>query len=296
MQPFKWFLIFGFLFAVAGMLACRPAALPAAATPTANTLGNDNAGLQILFANSRHVVGANRFALGLIRNGASVKDARVHLKFFDLTSGEVITTGETDAPFLGDNLGEAGVYVAYTTFDKAGKWGVEVTVSQTGLASESQRLAFDVLIDDPTPGIGDDAPHTNNPILQDVNGERSKICSALDDDSILHRIRIADALENGKPTVILFATPRFCTTRTCGPSLQVVMGLAQNYADKVNFVHVEVYKNFDTFEVADAMREWNLDTEPWLFFIDANGKIVDRYEGGITSQEIVPAFLKFIGP
>lgn len=54
-------------------------------------------------------------------------------------------------------------------------------------------------------------------------------------------------------------------------------------------------KNFETFEVVDAMREWNLETGPWLVFVDASGKIVRKYEGGITSKEIVPDFLKFIG-
>lgn len=254
-----------------------------------------DAGLQVLLANSRNVIGENRFALGVVRDGRSVKDAQVHLKFFDLTSGEAIAAQETDAPYYGDNLGEAGVYVAHANFDKAGNWGVEVVVVEDGRAPEAKRIAFTVLANDLSPGIGDDAPRTKNPTLQDVNGDRTKISSATEDDSILHRISIADAVTNGKPTVILFATPRFCTTRTCGPSHQVVMGLAQNYADKVNFIHVEVYKNFETFEVADAMREWNLETEPWLFFVDRNGKIVDRYEGGITAREVVPAFLKFIG-
>ncbi len=251
--------------------------------------------LQVLLANSRNVVGANRFALGLVRDGNSVKDAQVHLQFFDLTSGQAVATQETDAPYYGDNLGQAGVYVAHAAFARAGDWGVEVTVNEAGRAPEIQRLAFTVLAQDPSPGIGAPAPRTRNLTLQDVNGDRAKICSAVEDDSILHRISIADAVTNGKPTVILFATPRFCTTRTCGPSLQVVMGLAQNYADRVNFIHVEVYKNFETFEVADAMREWNLETEPWLYFVDREGKIAAKFEGGITAKEIVPAFLKFIG-
>jgi hypothetical protein len=251
--------------------------------------------LQVLLASSQHVVGANRFPVGVIRGGRSVKDAQVHLKFFDITSGEPVAQGEAAAPYFGDNLGEAGVYVGYVDLDKPGAWGVEATVTEPGHAPETKRIGFEVLAQDPSPGVGDDAPRTKNPTLKDVNGDRTKISSALDDDSILHRISIADAVTNGKPTVILFATPRFCTTRTCGPSHQVVMSLAQNYADRVNFIHVEVYKNFETFEAADAMQEWNLRTEPWLFFVDAQGKIVAKYEGGITSKEIVPAFLKFIG-
>jgi hypothetical protein len=288
-----WSIVCGLLVSGCSSNATVPNALaptPANSTPIAE------AGLQVLLANSRNVVGQNRFALGIVRDGRSVKDARVQLAFFDLTSGDAIPVQETDAPFYGDNLGEAGVYVAHAVFDKAGTWGVQVTVNENGHAPESKRIAFEVLAQDPSPGIGADAPRTKNPTLKDVNGDRTKISSALDDDRILHRISIADAVTNGKPTVILFATPRFCTTRTCGPSHQVVMGLAQNYSDRVNFIHVEVYKNFDTFEVADAMREWNLETEPWLFFVDPNGKIVAKYEGGITAKEIVPAFLKFIGP
>lgn len=252
-------------------------------------------GLEVILANSQHILGANRFPVGVIRDGRSVKDAQVHLKFFDLTSGQPVAKSESDAPYFGDNLGEAGVYIAHATFDKAGDWGVEATVTEAGHDPETKRIGFPVLAQDPSPGIGDDAPRTKNPTLKDVNGDRTKISSALEDDSILHQISIADAVTNGKPTVILFATPRFCTTRTCGPSHQVVLSLAQNYADRVNFVHIEVYKNFETFEPADAMLEWNLQTEPWLFFVDKNGKIVDKFEGGITSKEIVPAFLKFIG-
>jgi hypothetical protein len=273
--------------------AVSPPGTGPAATPPSTPAAA--AGLQVLLANSVHIVGPSRFPVGVVRDGHSVKDAQLHLKFYSLATDPPVLKGEADAPFYGDNLGEAGVYVAHTTFDSAGKWGVEAAVTQPGRAPETQRIGFDVLAKDPSPGIGDMAPRSRNPTLKDVNGDRTKISSATEDDSILHRISVADAVTNGKPTVILFATPRFCTTRTCGPSHQVVLSLAQNYGDRVNFVHIEVYKDFNTFEPADAMREWNLTTEPWLFFVDPSGKIVAKYEGGITAKEIVPDFLKFIG-
>lgn len=295
MRWFKWIGVFCILLGATLNVACgHSAAAPTALSAPTGASAAADAGLQVLLANSRNVVGENRFALGLVRDGRSVKDAQTHLRFFDLTTDQALARQETDAPFFGDNLGEAGVYVAHTTFDKAGNWGVEVTVTESGRAPETKRIAFSVLADDPSPGVGDMAPRTHNPTLQDVKGDRAKICSAFEDDSLLHQSRIADAVTSGKPTVILFATPRFCASRTCGPSLQVMMGLAQNYADKVNFIHVEVYKNFDTLEVADAMREWNLETEPWLYFVAKDGKIAARFEGGITTREIVPAFLKFI--
>lgn len=280
---FTGFFVLLFLTACASPTPSAPLGTPAPST------------LQILVANSQHVIGANRFPIGVIRDGHSVKDAQLHLKFYDLSTKTPVQKAETDAVYYGDNLGEAGVYVAHANFDTAGNWGFEATVTQPGYAPETQRIGFEVLAKDPSPGVGDNAPRTKNPTLQDVNGDRSKISSADYDDSILHRISIADAVTNGKPTVILFATPRFCTSRTCGPSHQVILSLAQNYADKVNFVHIEIYKNFQTFALADAMNEWNLKTEPWLFFVNPQGKIVEKFEGGITSKEIVPEFLKFIG-
>lgn len=288
-----WFLL-PLLFVFA---ACSsPTVVPSTPTvPVSPTIASAAGALEVILANSQHVVGENRFPVGVILDGRSLPDAQVHLKFFDLTSGDPVFKSEADAPYFGDNLGQAGVYVAHGTFDKPGDWGVEATVTANGQTLEPKRIAFNVLPQDPSPGVGDDAPRTKNLTLADVNGDRTKISSAADDDSILHRISIADAVTNGKPTVILFATPKFCTTRTCGPSHQVVMSLAQNYADRVNFIHVEIYKNFETFEPADAMAEWNLKTEPWLFFVNAQGKIVEKFEGGITSKEIVPEFLKFIG-
>lgn len=288
--------IFSLFFGLFALAACgansQTPAVPAAPPP----LSGASQGLQVLIANSRHVVGADRFPIGIVRDGKSVKDATVKLSFYDLTDGgDPILKGESDAPFYGDNLGEAGVYVGKANFDKAGEWGVEAVVNQPGLAAETQRIGFQVLAKDPSPAVGTQAPHTKTLTLADVNGDRTKISSAEVDDRILHQLSIDTALANGKPTVILFATPRYCQTRTCGPSHQVVMGLAENYADKVNFIHIEVFKNFDTFELADAMREWNLESEPWLFMMDANGKIVRKYEGGITAREIVPDFLQLIG-
>ncbi len=294
-------MFFGLVLTMVAVLGCvmnqaSPTTATATLTPSeTSSPPNQTQGLQVFLANSRNLVGENRFPIGVIRDGKSVQNAQVHLKFFDINGNEPVLKNESDAPFYGDNLGAAGVYVGRATFDTSGQWGVEVTVNQEGFPTEAKRIALTVLEKDPSPAVGTQAPLTKIQTLNDVSGDRTKICSALEDDRELHRISIDQAVTNGKPTVILFATPRFCHTRTCGPNLQVVQSLAQNYNERVNFIHVEVYKNFETFEVVDAMREWNLETEPWLVFVDASGKIVSKYEGGITSKEIVPDFLKFIG-
>ena len=42
------------------------------------------------------------------------------------------------------------------------------------------------------------------------------------------------------------------------------------------------------------MVAWKLDSEPWLFLIDAKGIVAGRYEGGITKEEMGPALEKLI--
>ena len=44
-----------------------------------------------------------------------------------------------------------------------------------------------------------------------------------------------------------------------------------------------------------ALAEWSLPSEPWLFLIDGQGKVVARYEGGIGLTELDPAVKQLVG-
>jgi hypothetical protein len=93
---------------------------------------------------------------------------------------------------------------------------------------------------------------------------------------------------------VLFATPLLCSSRTCGPSLEAVAELHRRYGGNANFVHVEIFPERDAQKPAAAVAEWNLPSEPWLFLIDAQGKVVDRFEGGIGLTEIEPAVRQLV--
>ena len=72
-------------------------------------------------------------------------------------------------------------------------------------------------------------------------------------------------MSNGKPSLILFATPGFCQTAVCGPGVDVLRRLADQFGDKINSVHVEIYTYpFEKLQPVAAMSEWGLRTEPWL--------------------------------
>ncbi len=205
------------------------------------------------------------------------------------------------ATYYGQGL-PAGFYIAYPTFDKAGNWGVEIETRLSGQPQPStSRLRLEVKQKSDTPNVGQPAIAVKTPTVKDTP-DLSHLSSGTEIDPAMYQISLDDALKSGKPTALLFATPGFCQTATCGPSLQVMQGLQKTYGDKMNFIHVEVYKypfgesaqRQDTSGLSEPMVAWHLQSEPWLFLIDAQGTIAARFEGGITKEELGPALEKLI--
>lgn len=274
-----------------------------------------------VFAFTEAVVGPNRIALGLVRDGSPVNDpgAKIHLRFFDLNDTSAPVKIEADAIYYGQGL-PAAIYVAYPTFDRAGNWGIEVQTTLSGQSEPSvARLRLEVKERSEVPNVGDRAILVKTPTVRDVP-DPSHLSSGRVEDLSMYQISLDEALQNGKPTALLFATPAFCRTAVCAPSLSVMQELQKTYGDRMNFIHVEVFRYpfRESFEaqmvvfqklaqegraprpeernvgLSDPMIAWGLQSEPWLFLIDANGVIVARYEGGITREEMTPALENLI--
>src|SRR6476661_10154981 len=310
---------------LAALLAgCGQAATsPGASQPTPSTSSGQSATGDVVpvFAFSEAVAGKNRIAIGLVRNNTPLNDptAKVHLRFFNLDEANPQIKFEADAAYYGQGL-PAAFYVAYPSFDKAGNWGVEIQTLLAGQAAPSvSKQRLEVKDHSNVPIVGQPAISTKTLTAKDVP-DVAQLSSGTQVDPAMYQISLDQALTNGKPTALLFATPAFCKTATCGPSLDVMQGLQKQYGDKVNFIHSEVYKfPFDqsvqlqqdatqkaakenraptpeelSAGLSDAMVAWKLDSEPWLFLIDAKGIVAGRYEGGITKEEIGPALEKLI--
>jgi hypothetical protein len=134
------------------------------------------AGLQVLLTTSELVVGENRLAFGLLRDGSLLADARVAVRIYVLEGEDARLVGETIARYdrlevvedgkrthihpdgtrhvHGDATDVQGIYVARVTFPRAGTWGLEVLVRMGGGAVESARLSVGVLAASPAPMIG----------------------------------------------------------------------------------------------------------------------------------------------
>jgi hypothetical protein len=242
-----------------------------------------------VFISSEVVVGSNRFLLGLLdKNDAPIgkPGIDVQVSFYDLAATGKQITQTKNMDFIWSTPGQRGVYVTDASFGHAGKWGAEVSIQGAGL-DETVRASFDVAEDSVTPAVGDPAPKSETPTGADV-ADLSEISTDRHPDPAFYRLSVADAVTSGRPTVVTFATPKFCTSAVCGPTLNIVKRVSKQF-NNINFVHVEVYKNLDdpaNLKTVPSVNEWKLRTEPWVFVVDARGRIAAKYEGIVGAGEL----------
>lgn len=263
---------------------------PAATTATAGEL-------QVVLATSEVVVGPNRLALGLLQDNVPITDAAqtgVTARYYRLSGDQATLVGEETARYYGEGLGPRGTFVIYPSFDAPGRWGLEVIATRPGQTPVTRRLSLNVVEHGSAPKVGDPAPRSDTPTAAQVSDLR-QISSDAQPDPRLYQMSVADAVSSGKPSLILFATPGYCQTAVCGPGVDVVQRLVDTFGDRINAVHVEVYRLPYDGTLVPAMREWGLQTEPWLFLVDRQGTIAGRYEGGITYEELKPAVEQLLG-
>lgn len=94
----------------------------------------------------------------------------------------------------------------------------------------------------------------------------------------MHDVSLDEALLREQPIVLLFATPAFCQTAVCGPTVDVLEQVRRDGFDDVQFIHCEIFSDKGS-TLGDPVQAWNLPTEPWLFLIGPGGRIVRRADG-----------------
>lgn len=110
-----------------------------------------------------------------------------------------------------------------------------------------------------------------------------------DPHDTMHEVDFADVLGR-QPAVILFATPLLCESRVCRPVVDVAEQVKSRFGDDVAFIHMEI---FEDNEVNKGMRkqvkEFGLQTEPWLFVVDDRGRVTTAIEGAFGVAELEAA-------
>lgn len=188
------------------------------------------------------------------------------------------------------------IYSAQIPFDKPGRYQV------LGIAKQGKKLVAATLpqagivvkkaADDPIPAVGTAPPRIHTPTLTDVGGNAAAIDTRLPPSS-MHDVDFADVLGK-KPVMLIFATPQLCQSRVCGPVVDLAEQVkAKSSNSDVAFIHMEVYNdNRIDKGIRPQMAAFHLQTEPWLFTFNKQGKVAARIEGAFSERELDEAIAK----
>lgn len=268
--------------------ACAP---PLSPTPTVPASGPS--ALSVAVASNDFGVGTPRVPFVVFSGTVPVTNATtIDLTAFDLSSGTPVpgwsgsATGYTDY--------DVPYWVVYPNLSHSGYWGLGAIVTFADGTTTPAQFTIEALDTSSAPNLGDRPPASDNRTLA-TEPEIAKLTSDAVPEPGLYELTVAEAMDSGRPTVVTFATPAFCESRLCAPVVDSVKAVQQQYPERVNFIHIEVYKSFDPFVYADEMDEWGLASEPWTFVLDDEGKVVARLGGPVSPQELSAILAPLVG-
>ena len=186
----------------------------------------------------------------------------------------------------GDGADTTHLYVAHLTVSKPGTWWVLARPDGAKIGAVGNLV---VRPRTTSPAIGSMAYPSQTPTLASTHGDTAALTTRVPPDTSLLRYSVADSLRAHKPFVLLFATPKFCQSRTCGPVTDVVLQV-QRREPSIRFIHVEIYKDNVVAKGQNRwVKEWRLPSEPWLFLVGRDGRIKGKFEGSFSARELESA-------
>ena len=202
--------------------------------------------------------------------------------------------------------GIRGAYSTEFNFDRPGRWRLDVTVDDADFSGATQ-LEVAVVEQSAVPGIGSRPPLSRSKTLDEVD-DIAQLTTDYEPDPDLYRISVAEAIESPRPAVIVFASPAFCVSATCGPQVDAVTELKETYRGRADFVHVELYDrpeeiqgDLSRAELAGPVREWGFTdlpewfNESWVYILNDAGLVEQRFEGFATLTELEAALQQALG-
>ena len=139
---------------------------------------------------------------------------------------------------------------------------------------------------------------------QGAGGLLASITTDPSPDPSFYQLSEDQALVQHKPFVLVFATPAFCTSRVCGPTLEAVKAVAKGEPG-MTFIQVEPYlMNYangtlqpilgsgNSLQPNAATTAWGIQAEPWVYVVDASGTVTASYEAVVVPAELTAAIDK----
>jgi hypothetical protein len=245
-------------------------------------------------------VGPNRFLYSITDGDYRVltsPDVDTTISFYAIERDPDTAAQVVEGIFL-DTIISRGLYRASVDFDCAGEWGAQVAAELPDGSIAVERMRFMVHPQGTTPAIGQAAPRSDSPTasnlteLQQISTDPNPFPGAYDRT-------VAEVVTAGQPSLVFFATPAFCQTGYCGPTVNLVKSVAIDYADDIGYVNVEPYELHMTdnglqpaldadgqLQPVQAVLDYGIPVEPYLFLVDGAGDVFAKFEGVVGAEEL----------
>ena len=289
-----------------------PGASGAAACPPSPPPGNDLEGWpsttsEAVIPNlitSPVVCGPNRVLFSFIDadlRPIAAPDRSASFAIYDLGRDPQTAIATVQGEFIWAIEDAVGVYVANVSFPSSGQYGAEFVTAAQGGPSDTIRMTFDVQPSSAVVKVGDRAPPSVTPTLADVDGDVSRISTDDVPEPAFYETSVDEALADHEPFVLIFATPKFCQTAQCGPTLDRIKPFVTRYPT-VTFINVEPYRlkvvdgvlepDLDAngrLQTTPTVEEWHLVHEPVVYVVDREGTVQGAFELIFDDAELTAA-------
>lgn len=265
-----------------------------------------------LLANSDLAPGATRLIIGLV-DGASFPLGSpawaLKSEVFDITTdGCTPLAAPTSLPFTWAITNVRGFFIGTTDIPVgAREIGVAINGKDAAGATVVIRVTAAVQKAGIAPQPGSKAPNVATPIAATNPHGIAGVSTDSAARAEFYTHSVSELLAAGTPFAIVFASPAFCVSQACGPTLTVMKTAADRHPGVV-IIHVEPYQmswngarlipilgtdgGLQPTSLVDA---WQLPVEPWVFTVGRNGRILRSLEGVMSLDEIDAALTELAG-
>ena len=176
----------------------------------------------------------------------------------------------------------AAIYETQVDLPSQGVWSVlVVTKTPGGLVGGAANIR--VVPGERIPAVGERPPRISTDTVASARGDVGSIDTRIPPDD-MHDVDFKDVVGK-RPVALVFSTPALCESRVCGPVTDIAAQLQKDYGDEMAFIHQEVYVDNDLNKgLRSQLRAFALETEPWLFTFDREGRVAARLEGSFGNR------------
>ena len=185
-----------------------------------------------------------------------------------------------------------GIYaIDRAPFDRSGEWELKVFIHHANSASPVEiQASVQVQAESSTPGLGERVSPIDHLTAADV-ADLTEISTSPDPLPEMYQTSVGEALAQGQSFLVVFATPAFCQSRICSPVVETVALLIPDCGEDIAFIHIEPFdldliRGGGKFEPSVEAKASGLPSEPWVFLIDASGRLTAKFEGIVTLEEL----------